>query len=380
MRVGLIAPPWITVPPTAYGGTEAVVDNLARGLADQGHDVQLFTVGDSTCPVPRLHLHEHGAVPMGDSAEEAAHVLAAYESFADVDVIHDHSVLGPLLALRATPVTPPVVVTHHGVFNATNQRIFTEIARSADVVAISHSHAESAGTVPISAVVRHGIDLDVYAPGPPGSAGGGEYLLFVGRMCEDKGVRTAVEVARASGRRLVLASKMRTAAERQYFEQEVQPLLRPEDDLHIEAPLADRLELLHGALALINPIAWREPFGLVMAEALATGTPVLAFPQGAAPEVVDHGVTGFLCSDQQDMVACVDKVADLDRSACRAAAQLRFGMDRMAADYATVYRRVLDGRPKQVLGLGTVGPITTMGPIGLGVPGVIGVPTLDLRR
>ena len=372
MRVGLIAPPWITVPPTAYGGTEAVVDNLARGLQAQGHDVQLFTVGDSTCPVPRLHRHEHGAVPMGDSAEEAAHVLDAYESFVDVDVIHDHTVLGPLLALRACSVQKPVVVTHHAPFTLTNQRYLAEAARTADVVAISHSHAASAGAVPISAVVRHGIDLEVYRPGPAGSAGAGEYLLFVGRMCEDKGVRTAVQVARASGRRIVLASKMRTAAERQYFEQEVQPLLRPDDDVHIEAPLADRLELLHGAFALVNPIAWREPFGLVMAEALATGTPVLAFPLGAAPEVVDHGVTGFLCVDEQDMVACVDKIPDLDRSDCRAAAELRFGMDRMAGDYAAVYRRVLDGRPRQLVGMGTMTSISPME--------VIGVPTLDLRR
>ena len=365
MRVGVIAPPWIPVPPTAYGGTEAVVDNLARGLQSQGHDVQLFTVGDSTCPVPRLHLHERGAVPMGDSAEEAAHVLAAYEAFADVDVIHDHTVLGPLLALRASPVQKPVVVTHHGPFNATNQRYLTDVARTADVVAISRSHAEGSGSVPISFVVRHGIDLDVYRPGPAATAGAGGYLLFVGRMCADKGVSTAVRVARASGRRLVLATKMREASERQYFEQEVRPLLCPQDDLHVEAPLELRRELLHGALALINPIAWREPFGLVMAEALATGTPVLGFPQGAAPEVVEHGVTGYLCRDEADMVAAVERVGGIDRSACRKAAERRFGMDRMARDYATVYRRILDGRPKQV--------------IGLAEPEVIRVPTLDLR-
>lgn len=378
MRVGLIAPPWIAVPPTAYGGTEAVVDNLARGLQAQGHDVQLFTVGDSTCPVPRVYRHEHGAFPMGDSAEEAAHVLDAYESFVDVDVIHDHTVLGPLLALRACSVHKPVVVTHHAPFTLTNQRYLTEAARSADVVAISHSHAASAGSVPISAVVRHGIDLDVYAPGDPATAGSGEYLLFVGRMCEDKGVRTAVQVARATGRRLVLASKMRTATERHYFEQEVQPLLRPEDEVFIEAPLQHRLELLHAAYALINPIAWQEPFGLVMAEALATGTPVLALPEGAAPEVVDHGVTGFLCADLADMVSSVDRIAELDRGVCRAAAELRFGMDRMAADYAAVYRRVLDGRPKQLAGMGSVGPVSSISPTGS--IEVIGVPSLDLRR
>ena len=343
MRIGLIAPPWIPVPPVAYGGTEAVVDYLARGLVAQGHDVQLFTVGESTCPVPRDFLHGRTAVPMGDSGQEAAHVLAAYESLADVDIIHDHTVLGPLLALRAIPQTPPVVVTHHSVFSPVNVRIFTEIARSADVVAISHAQARTAGSVPVTAVVHHGIDLDVYTEGP----GGGDYLLFVGRMCADKGVHTALRVARASGHRLVMASKMREADERAYFEDEVRPLMGADDELLIEAPLEDRLALLHGATALVNPIAWPEPFGLVMAEALAAGTPVLAFPAGAAPEIVENGITGFLCRDEIDMGAAVGAAGQLDRAACRRSAERRFGMDRMAGDYARVYQQILDGRPRR---------------------------------
>ncbi|MFI7585473.1 glycosyltransferase family 4 protein [Spongisporangium articulatum] len=351
MRVGLIAPPWIPVPPTAYGGTEAVVDHLARGLAAAGHDVQLFTVGDSTCPVPRLHLHEHGAEPMGDSAAEAAHVLEAYEALADVDIIHDHTVLGPMLALRACPNLPPVVVTNHNPFNPTNTRIFTEIARTADVVAISKSHARSAVDVPITDIVHHGIDLDVYRPGPAATAGSGDYLMFMGRMCADKGVHTAVRVARETGHRLVIATKMREASERQYFSDCVSPLLGPDDVLHVEAPLDVRLDLLHRARALVNPIAWREPFGLVMAEALATGTPVLASPLGAAPEIVDHGVTGFLCHDGGAMIAAVGRLEAISRADCRAAAVERFSMERMARDYADLYRRILDSRPKRAIGL-----------------------------
>ena len=126
MRIGLIAPPWVPIPPTGYGGTEVVVDNLARGLQELGHDVRLFTVGESTCPVSRDWLYKAAVQPMGTSVEEAAHVLAAYEVLADVDIIHDHTVLGPLLATQIEPRRPPVVTTHHGPFTAENLRIFAD--------------------------------------------------------------------------------------------------------------------------------------------------------------------------------------------------------------------------------------------------------------
>ena len=123
MRIGLIAPPWLPVPPEGYGGTEEVVDSLARGLRDLGHDVRLFTVGESTCPVPREYLYPHGPEPMGTGVEEAAHVMAAYEAFADVDIIHDHTMLGPLLAGGRAIPRPPVVTTNHGPFTPLARRL-----------------------------------------------------------------------------------------------------------------------------------------------------------------------------------------------------------------------------------------------------------------
>jgi glycosyltransferase involved in cell wall biosynthesis len=338
MRIGLIAPPWVPVPPTGYGGTEMVVDNLARGLQDLGHDVRLFTVGESTCPVSRDWLYQTAVEPMGTSVEEAAHVLAAYEALADVDIIHDHTVLGPLLANSLELSRHPVVATHHGAFTAENLRIFAEIAKRAAIVAISRDQASRAAGIPITAVIHHGVDLDVYQGGP----GDGGYLLFMGRMSAEKGVDGAVRIAHASGRPLVLATKIRAAAEREYFEREVRPLLGPDDRLMNEPPLASRLEMLRGATALINPIMWPEPFGLVMAEALATATPVLAFPRGAAPEIVNDGETGFLCWDEADMATAVGRIGHIDRAKCRAAAQEKFSMQRMACDYARLYRRILD--------------------------------------
>ncbi|HEX2810185.1 MAG TPA: glycosyltransferase family 4 protein [Kineosporiaceae bacterium] len=338
MLIGLIAPPWLPVPPPTYGGTEVVVDNLARGLVALGHDVRLFTVGESTCPVPRDSLFAAGVEPIGASVPEAAHVLAAYEWLSDVDVIHDHTILGPLLATRSRTLHPPVVVTNHGPFTGICRPLFAEIARHAAVVAISHAQARTAGGIPVTAVIHHGIDLNVYRPGP----GKGGYLVFIGRMSPDKGVHHAVRIARRAGLPLVLVTKMREPAEREYYEREVRPLLPPEAALPVELPLDQRLDLLRNAYALLNPIEWAEPFGLVMAEALACGTPVLAFSRGAATEIVEHGRTGFLCPDEDAMVAALPRVGHLDRCTCRAAAEERFSLLRMARDYEHVYRAILD--------------------------------------
>jgi len=341
MRIGMIAPPWIPVPPVAYGGTEAVIDNLARGLSALGHDVRLFTVGDSTCPVSRQWLYPAGVEPIGADLPEAAHALAAYEALADCDVIHDHTTLGALLAARRGVRRPPVVTTVHGPFTAQSRRVYAETARHASIVAISRSQARSFGDIPVAAVIHHGIDLDVHQFGP----GTGGYLLFVGRMSADKGVHLAVRIARRAGRRLVIAAKVRDPGEIAYFERAVRPLLAPEDDLPAEQPLAARLRLMRNATALVNPITWQEPFGLVMAEALAAGTPVLAFPNGAAPEIVDSGRTGYLCRDEDEMVKAVGQVPLLDRHQCREAAERRFSLGRMSADYARLYQSVLGSAP-----------------------------------
>ena len=187
-------------------------------------------------------------------------------------------------------------------------------------------------------MIHHGIDLDVYTPGP----GGGGYVMFIGRMSPDKGVHHAVRIAKKAGKRLLLSTKMREDNEIGYFESEVRPLLDLDDDMPTEMPLDRRIELLRHADAMLNPITWREPFGLVMAEALACATPVLAFPNGAAPEIIDPGRTGYLCRDEGEMISAVDRVAELDRNQCRDAAQQRFSLERMARDHDELYRRVLD--------------------------------------
>jgi glycosyltransferase involved in cell wall biosynthesis len=307
-----------------------------------GHDVQLFTLGESTCPVPKSWLYEHGRLPIGTTVPEFAHVLAGYAELGDVDIVHDHTLLGPLVAARAESA-PPVVVTNHGAFTHETRPIFAEVARSAAVVAISHSQRATAPEVPVTAVVPHGIDLARYGFG----AVGGDYLLFVGRMSPDKGLDTAIQVARRSGRRLRVLCKMWEADEQAYFRDVISPLLGDDVEILPEQPPEERVRLVQAAAAVVNPIRWAEPFGLVMAESLACGTPVLAFPRGAAPEIVEHGRTGFLCPDEDAMVAAVERIDELDRHDCRRAAEERFDMHRMASDYVRVYEQVLEELPSR---------------------------------
>lgn len=337
MRIGLIAPPWVPVPPTGYGGTEAVVDNLARGLQARGHRVRVFTVGESTVPVPREWRFAHPIAPMGISVPEAAHVLDAYAALRGVEVVHDHTMLGPLLSAGRTDPGTVVVTTCHGPFTDDARRIYAEVTGHVALVAISAAQRATAPELPVAAVIHHGVDLERYTPGP----GGGGFLMFIGRMCADKGVDRAISVARRAGRRLVVVTKMREPEEHAFFEQVVRPLLGPDVDVRGELGEADRLELLRRADALIDPIEWPEPFGLVMAEALACGTPVVAFPYGAAAEIVESGRTGFLCPDEDAMVDAVRRVGGIDRTTCRAAAVTRFSMSRMAAEHERLYRRLL---------------------------------------
>jgi glycosyltransferase involved in cell wall biosynthesis len=339
VRIGLISTPWTALPPPAYGGIEGVVDGLARGFMSAGHEVLLAASGDSQCPVPMVP----GAPPadpdgMGMTEAEMSHVVRAYDAMSDMDLVHDHTVAGPLY--RHRPADLPVVTTNHGPFRAGLRDIYHAMARDVALVAISH-HQASTADVPIARVIHHGIDVDSV----PVGEGTGGYACFLGRMSPSKGVREAATAAREAGVPLRIAAKMNDQAERDYFECAVSPLLGSDIEYLGELSTTDKYKLLGGATALLNPIQWPEPFGLVMIEALAAGTPVVATPSGAAPEIVDDGVTGFLRDDGRELSACLRDAAGLDRQACRQAAETRFSTERMVADHLDLYGQLLaDGR------------------------------------
>jgi glycosyltransferase involved in cell wall biosynthesis len=336
MRIGLVAPPWAPVPPHLYGGIELVVDRLAQGFQAAGHDVVLFTTGDSTSPVPkRWFLEKSEGVRIGFTVPEVRHVLAAYESLRDVDLIHDHTVLGPIVSEHFTEL--PVVTTVHGELDGELRDIYARVASDVAVVAVSNAQRAVAPEIPIARVIHHGIDA---ADFPVGNGDGG-YLLFLGRMSPDKGAGRAIDVARKADVPLLLAGKMREAWERDYFEARVAPFLSEQIQYLGEVGHERKLELLAGARALLFPIRWNEPFGLVMIEAQACGTPVLAFREGAAPEVVADGRTGFLCNDEAEMAEAVLKLDSLNRAACRAAVEGYFSTERMANEHIELYEELL---------------------------------------
>jgi glycosyltransferase involved in cell wall biosynthesis len=342
VRIAILAPPWVPVPPHGYGGTETVLDGLARGLTAAGHDVFLYATGDSTCPVERGFVLETAAgVGVPGAATELRHVINGYEAIVEwgPDIVHDHTLVGPLYAARFPGL--PVATTNHGPFESELADFYRAVSTRVPVVAISHHQASLARETRIAAVIHHGIDLDrfAYRAGAPG-----DYALFLGRMCADKGVRTAALVARAAGVPLKIAAKLREPFEIEYFESQVQPLLGDGVDYVGEVDGRDKLDLLAGACCLLNPIQWPEPFGMVMIEALACGTPVVATPCGAVPELIDDGATGFIRPTHSGLVQALEAVDTLNRAACRGAAVERFSIERMVADHVALFERIVERR------------------------------------
>lgn len=340
LRVAIIAPPWTPVPPASYGGIEVVVDELAVGLHRAGHEVLLYTTGDSTCPVPRQSvLAQAKGDRIGDVVPELRHVSHAYDAVQGFDIVHDHTILGPSYAERFPELN--VVSTIHGPLDAELTDLYQRVAHRVDLIAISQAQIESTPQVDISRVIRHGIDAARF---PEGDGTGG-YCVFLGRMCANKGAHRALDIARRAGVKLVLAGKMRTRAERDYFDTEVKPRLGHDAWYVGEVPHERKLEILRKAWCLLFPIRWPEPFGLVMIESLACGTPVLAFPEGAAPEVIEHGRTGFLCRDEEDMAEAVAQVGRIDRQACRRTVETTFSSQRMVDEHIELFEAVVARRP-----------------------------------
>ncbi|MGD9703805.1 MAG: glycosyltransferase family 4 protein [Acidimicrobiia bacterium] len=343
LTVGIVAPPWIPIPPPAYGGTEAVLDNLICGLVDLGVRVVVVAHGDSR--IAGAEVLGGPCAPSGSAigvtTTEMEHVVFAYDALLrrGVDVIHDHTLVGPLVgAARHAPI--PIVTTNHGLFDVHLRPIFRELGRVSSVVAISHSQARTAGDVPIAAVIHHGVRPERF----PVGRGDGGYALFLGRMSPAKGVVQAIQAARAAGVRLVIAAKCWEHEEVRFFEREVAPLLGDDVEFVGELGGARKMALLGGAVALLNPIQWDEPFGMTMIEALACGTPVIVTPRGAAPELVDDGITGFLCAGERELVEALQGVGRLNRRACRTAVTERFSAARNARRHVDLYERVVGRR------------------------------------
>ncbi len=341
MRIAQVAPLYVPVPPDRYGGTERVIHDLTEALVARGHEVTLFASGDS-----RTSARLVPAVPRALWRDASADAVAAHfrmhaEVFAlaaEFDVIHTHTDYFAFPYIARSPAA--VLTTLHGRTDAPELRALLRLFPEAHIVCISRSQERLVPEANRSATVYHGLPLEHYRF----DASGGEGLLFLGRMSPEKAPHVAIDVAVAAGMPLTLAGRI-DPVNRDYFEREVRPrLAHPSIRFAGEVSDEERLELLRGARALLFPIDWPEPFGLVMAEAMACGTPVVARPKGAAPEVVVHGVTGFLADTHAQLVEAAHATSRLDRAACRRHVEANFSVAAMVARYEEVYCAYLTPR------------------------------------
>lgn len=338
MRIAQVAPLWESVPPQLYGGTERVVAFLTDELVRLGHDVTLFASGDSRTAA-RLMPAYPTALRLGSCGDSLApHVLLVEQAATraeSFDVIHFH--LSQLHLPVARRLRVAHVTTLHGRLDLPELVPLYQEFRDVPVVSISDAQRKPLAGAGWAGTVHHGLPLDLleFHPGP------GEYLAFVGRISPEKRVDRAIAIATACGFPLRIAAKV-DPADRDYFEREIRPLLdNPLVEFIGEIGDADKGDFLGGAMALLFPIDWPEPFGLVMIEALACGVPVVAFRRGSVPEVIDHGTTGFIVDTIDEAIEATRAVRRLNRRGCRAAFERRFGVTRMAEDYLRIYQRLV---------------------------------------
>jgi glycosyltransferase involved in cell wall biosynthesis len=337
VRIAHIAPVATTIPPPKSGSVETMTSLLTEGLVARGHDVTLFATGDSKTKAtlhaiyPHGYWHDEHMWPW--ELYEMLNLAAAVERAADFDIIHYEAAYYPMsLAFGRLSPTPIVQTLHHSP-SAAEIHLWSRYPE-APFVAISVEQARLLSGLTVVGTVLHGIDTDnfVFRDKPE------DYLLFLGRFTDGKGVLQAIEIAKRSGLRLILA-----AAEDEYYRERVAPHV---DGRHVvyygEADFPAKVKLYGGARALLYPIQAREPFGLVLAEAMACGTPVAALDRGAVREVVDHGVTGMVFDDLEQMVNELPRVFGLDRRLVRERAVARFGAARMVDEYLSVYSRLVE--------------------------------------
>jgi glycosyltransferase involved in cell wall biosynthesis len=342
MRIAQIAPLFESVPPKYYGGTERVVSFLTEELVKQGHDVTLFASGDSVTRARlvagcrrSLRLDKHATDHL---APQIVMLEEVYKRANEFDVLHfhvDYLHFGVSRRHRATHLT-----TLHGRLDLPELKELYSEFREMPVVAISNSQREPLPFANWLGTVYHGLPQDLFRFNPQP----GKYFAFLGRVSPEKRVDRAIEIAKRLDMPIKIAAKV-DKVDKDYFESVVEPLLRdPRVEFVGEIGEGEKQEFLGNALALLFPIDWPEPFGLVMIEALACGTPVVAYRHGSVMEVIEDGRTGFAVQALEDAVEAASKVGYLDRKACRELFERRFTAQRMAADYVAIYEQLMERR------------------------------------
>lgn len=337
LRIAMVVPPWLSVPPAGYGGLEHVVAALVDGLIARGHPVTLFGAGEQTGTAARyvstdaeLKFHR-----MGEALPELAHLVQVNQRVTPehFDVVHDHTTIGPLLAGRRSV---PTIATVHGNPVGEYGTVLEEIDRGVGLVAISHAQRRLNLRLPWIGTVHNALDTEGI---PHKSQPGRGPVLWLARFSPDKGPDLAIRACRVAGLPLILAGKCNEPAERRYFDEVVRPMLDDDVTVILDVDREDSFRLLLDARCLVLPIQWEEPFGIVMLEAMATGTPVVALRRGAVPELIVPGRTGLICATGEELPAALRKVGELDPALCVAHVAENFSTTRLVDGYEAVLRR-----------------------------------------
>ena len=342
MRIAQVAPPWVSVPPKGYGGIEWVVSLLSDGLVDRGHDVTLFATGDSTTKADLEFAFEIAPGPMFNNSiwHDTVQQLLAHRDPSRFDLIHQHTYWSGMVAARLVDV--PVVHTLHRSFTPEMRKIYEGVADRVWFVALSQAQRDLMPDLRYAGVIYNGIDTAEY----PFREEKEDFLLFLGRVNPDKGPVRAVQAAEAAGLPLVMAVKIAEPVERTHWEKDVQPILPPGTEVLQEIPHEQKVDLISRAKAVLFPIDWDEPFGLVMTEAMCTGTPVIATPRGSVPEVVADGETGFIVPVEEygtAAAAAIKRLDEIDPRACRKRVEELFSAGTMVDAYDAAFRRIAPG-------------------------------------
>jgi glycosyltransferase involved in cell wall biosynthesis len=345
VRIAEIAPPWVKVPPERYGGIEWIVSLLTDGLVERGHDVTLYATGDSRT---KAHLRAPFDQPVsmgGKGFYDLIHPMAtqtipAYLEADQYDVIHDHT--GPMAACLGALSDTPVLHTLHGPFNPDVRQLFRMIADKIYFNSISDSQRSGCPELNYVGTIYNAIQVETY----PFRSEKDDYALFLGRFSEDKGAHNAIHIAQQANIPLRMAGKVDPGADAHYFKERIEPHIDGENIVYEgEVDYRQKRELLAGACFLLFPIQWEEPFGLVMAEALACGTPVAAVAMGAAPEVVKDGEVGVLvgAGEWDEMVAAIKggRLDDVDPRHCREYVHEHFSVEAMLDGYEAAFDKIL---------------------------------------
>jgi glycosyltransferase involved in cell wall biosynthesis len=340
VKIAILAPAWFAVPPSGYGGIEWVVALLADGLVEAGHDVTLFASGDSRTKATLASVFsEAPGRHIGRTFWELRHALSCYVRADDFEVINDHT--GMLGATLGATVSTPVAHTVHGPLTGEAGEIYDAISKLATrvgLISISMNQRKPKPHLNWIANCHNALDFSVYPVKPHR----GDYLLFLGRLSPDKGAHRAVAVAMETGLPLKIAGKLQEPKEREYFHELVEPHLVDGIEYLGEVTHGEKVELLQNARATLFPIEWEEPFGLVMIESMACGTPVIATRWGAVPEVIEHGRSGIIVDHYREMAHALEQADELDPFELRRYVEEEFSPQRMVRDYVAAYETAIE--------------------------------------